>query len=89
MTTKTETAEPAVTLEPRVFDSFREAFLAQQTDLRDIWEVALTTADDGLFILAKTQHQANEAALKHLVVSVSKLTRDDLIRLSREAMAPA
>lgn len=84
----TATKTEPVTLEPRVFDSFREAFLAQQTDQRDIWEGRIDGELEAVFVLAATKHQAEQAMLRHLVVGVTKLDKDSMIRLSREAMQP-
>lgn len=90
--TKTEQpAAPAaetVTLEPRVFTDFTAAFLAQETDGRDLFEVPDNAGVESMYVLAKTEHQAWTAVAKDVFRSVRKLTAHDLIRLSREQMKP-
>lgn len=93
MTTKTETAaEPAVietvTLKPRAFDNFREAFLASETDDRPM-HIVMDIDDAEWFVLCTTEHQAKTAVAEMLIKDVRKLKVNEIVRLSREAMAPA
>lgn len=80
----TQSEEKTPALKGRVFDSFREAFLAQQTDGRPIWEVGLEP--QSIYVLAKTETQVKDAILEHLVIDIAKLDRDQMMMLARDAM---